>query len=72
MTDRLAYRFLIDGRVIAPGEEIKTFRGETMRYEGCQHPRKIIADGHEFFPSVFSGEIEEQHGPNGTWTRTAF
>jgi hypothetical protein len=66
----LTHRFLIDGRVIAEGDTITSFRGETMRYEGCQHPRKIIADGHEYFPSVFNGEIQEQHGD--TWVRTAF
>ena len=79
MTTRLAYRFLIDGKVIAIGQTITSFRGEPLKFLGVHHPRKIIAapaehpeSEHEYFPSVFSGEIQEQHGPNGTWTRTAF
>lgn len=81
--DRLAYRFSIDGKPVAAGEQITSFRNEPFAFIGCHHPRKIIAapvclngavnhaQEHEYFPSVFGGEIHEQHGPNGTWTRTA-
>jgi hypothetical protein len=72
------YRFLIDGKTIQPGDTIKSFRDELYKFVGTYHPRKICVAGveddreHEFFPSVFNGEIQEQHGPNGTWTRTAY
>jgi hypothetical protein len=79
MTSNLAYRFLIDGKVVSAGQTITSFRGEPFTFQGVHHPRKIVAapagepeKGHEYFPSVFDGEIQEQHGPNGTWTRTAF
>jgi hypothetical protein len=74
----LTRRFLIGGRPVAQGEIIRSFRGEPFTFQGVYHPRKIVAamtgDANrtqEFFPSVFGGEIQEQHGPAGTWTRTA-
>jgi hypothetical protein len=72
----ITWRFVIDGRPVAEGQPIKSSRGEPFIYQGTYHPRKICAapagdpsHGHEYFPGVFGGEVQQKDGD--TWTRSS-
>lgn len=68
------WTLVINGKRIKPGQKVKTFRGETVKYLGVSKARDIdgpssgkvlVDDGwgcreHEYYPGVLNGELVQE------------